>query len=209
MGRHLAFVRLSPDDAQVAQQRRVITRYAAQAQIGIDVWIEVADADQRRSRQRRINELRADLNLGDTLLVAELEELGRSTGEVITLLDQLVASGITVRVIGQDLHLVPRSDDSATQGALALLTLLARAEQIFTSARAQEALATKKATGTTLGKPKGTIQVSMYDKDRERIVTLLRLGVSQRRIVEQHLGYGTANSLRHYIRTRGLSADGV
>ena len=209
MGRHLAFVRLSPDDAQVAQQRRVITRYAAQAQIGIDVWIEVADADQRRSRQRRINELRADLHLGDTLLVAELEELGRSTGEVITLLDQLVASGITVRVIGQDLHLVPRSDDSATQGALALLTLLARAEQIFTSARAQEALATKKATGTTLGKPKGTIQVSMYDKDRERIVTLLRLGVSQRRIVEQHLGYGTANSLRHYIRTRGLSADGV
>ena len=209
MGRHLAFVRLSPDAAQVAQQRRVITRYAAQAQIGIDVWIEVADADQRRSRQRRINELRADLHLGDTLLVAELEELGRSTGEVITLLDQLVASGITVRVIGQDLHLMPRSDDPATQGALALLTLLARAEQIFSSARAQEALATKKAAGTTLGKPKGTIQVSMYDKDRERIVTLLRLGVSQRRIVEQHLGYGTANSLRHYIRTRGLSADGV
>ena len=92
-------------------------------------------------------------------------------------------------------------------GGVALLTLLARAEQIFSSARAQEALATKKAAGTTLGKPKGTIQVSMYDQDRERIATLLRLGVSQRRIVEQHLGYGTANSLRHYIRTRGLSTD--
>ncbi|MCB0070161.1 MAG: recombinase family protein [Caldilineaceae bacterium] len=207
MGRQLAFVRLSPDDVQVTQQRQTITRYAAQAQIAIDVWIEVADADQRRSRQRRINELRAGLHLGDTLLVAALEELGRSTGEVITLLDQLVASGIAVRIIGPDLHLVPQRDDAATQGLLALLALLARTEQVFTSARAKEALATKKAQGTTLGKPKGTIQVSMYDQDRERIATLLRLGVSQRRIVEQHLGYGTANSLRHYIRTRGLSTD--
>ena len=44
----------------------------------------------------------------------------------------------------------------------------------------------------------------MYDKDRERIEELLTHGVSQRRIVEKHLGYGTSNSLNYYIRTRGL-----
>ena len=55
-----------------------------------------------------------------------------------------------------------------------------------------------------LGKPKGTIQASMYDKDKERIRELLALGVPQKRIVESHLGYGTAKSLSYYIRTRKL-----
>ena len=55
-----------------------------------------------------------------------------------------------------------------------------------------------------LGKPKGTIQSSMYDKDQERIQELLRLGVPQKRIVEAHLGYGTPKSLSYYIRTRKL-----
>ena len=47
----------------------------------------------------------------------------------------------------------------------------------------------------------------MYDKDRERIEELLAYGVPQKRITEQHLGYGTTKSLRYYIRyirTRGL-----
>lgn len=66
------------------------------------------------------------------------------------------------------------------------------------------ALAAKKAQGVILGKPKGTIQSIMYDNDRERIQELLSLGVPQKRIVENHLGYGTTKSLSYYIRTRNL-----
>jgi vancomycin permeability regulator SanA len=58
--------------------------------------------------------------------------------------------------------------------------------------------------GVVLGKPKGTIQSSMYDKDKEKIRELLALGVPQKRIVESHLGYGTTKSLSYYIRTRKL-----
>ena len=72
------------------------------------------------------------------------------------------------------------------------------------SKRTKEALAARKAQGITLGKPKGTIQDSIYDKDRERIVELLRLGVSARRISVYHLGYGTPSSLNYYIKSRGL-----
>lgn len=60
------------------------------------------------------------------------------------------------------------------------------------SQRTSEALAAKKAQGMQLGKPKGTIQSSIYDKDRERIVELLGLGVSIRHISSHHLGYGSA-----------------
>ena len=38
-----------------------------------------------------------------------------------------------------------------------------------------------------LGKPKGTIQSSMYDKDRQRIEERLSFGVPQKRISEGHL----------------------
>jgi hypothetical protein len=65
-------------------------------------------------------------------------------------------------------------------------------------------LASKKAQGVILGKPKGTIQASIYDKDRGRIEELLSLGVPQKRIIERHLQYGTTKSISYYIRTRKL-----
>lgn len=85
-----------------------------------------------------------------------------------------------------------------------LLALFAEIERDFISIRTKEALAAKKAQGVLLGKPKGTIQSSMYDKDRERIRELLSYGVPQKQIVERHWGYGTTKSLSYYIRTRGL-----
>jgi len=75
------------------------------------------------------------------------------------------------------------------------------------SQRTREALATKKAQGIQLGKPIGTIQQSMYDKDRERIVELLKLGVSIRHISLHHLQYGSTSSLHYYVTTRKLKPD--
>ena len=71
----------------------------------------------------------------------------------------------------------------------------------------KEALAAKRAQGVLLGKPKGTIQTSMYDKDRERIVELLSLGLSVRKISLSHLGYGYPSSLHTYVTKRGLLTE--
>ncbi len=72
------------------------------------------------------------------------------------------------------------------------------------SLRTKEALATKKAQGVVLGKPKGTFQASMFDMDRERIQGLFLFGVPQKLIVERHLGYSTTKSLSYYNRTPKL-----
>jgi DNA invertase Pin-like site-specific DNA recombinase len=87
---------------------------------------------------------------------------------------------------------------------VALLSLFAQLERVMISQRTKEALAAKKAQGVILGKPKGTIQESIYDKDRDRIIELLSLGLSARKVCQKHLGYGHPSSLNYYINTRKL-----
>ena len=88
---------------------------------------------------------------------------------------------------------------------ITMLSLFAEMERMMISQRTIEALATKKAQGIRLGKPPGTIQASMYDKDQARIVELLSLGVSIRHIATHHLQYGSISGLHNYITTRQLN----
>ena len=71
------------------------------------------------------------------------------------------------------------------------------------SLRTKEALAAKRLQGIVLGKPKGTIQKSKFDKDAERIKELLKLGLSVRKITKL-LGYTNHIALNTYINKRSI-----
>jgi len=204
MSKTIAYIRASTDAQDVKNQRHEILEYGHHEGISVDEFIEVTTSSRHSSRQRRIEEMQERLEPSDTLIVTELSRLGRSTGEVIMLINQLVAYGVTVVIIKQSLCLGEGIQDISSKIMVTLLALFAEIERDFISLRTKEALAAKKAQGVILGKPKGTIQASMYDKDKERIKELLLLGVPQKRIVERHLGYGTTKSLSYYIRTRKL-----
>lgn len=190
--------------SDLQRQRTVLQEYATCEGLSIADFIEVSNTGS--SRQRRMDRICARLKPGDRLLVTELSTLGSSTGEVIVLLDQLVAAGVAVTVLQPHLHLELHAEDPSAQAVRSVIAHLAQAEQFYHAQRVQKVAAAKKEKGGALGKPKGTVQTSIYDKDRGRIEELLLLGVSQRKIVERHLGYGTSNSLNYYIRTRGLAS---
>ncbi|MFT5197013.1 MAG: DNA invertase Pin-like site-specific DNA recombinase [Candidatus Promineifilaceae bacterium] len=204
MSKTVAYIRASTGTQDVKNQRHEILEYGHREGLTVDEFIEVTVSSRQNSRKRRIEELQERLGFGDTLIVTELSRLGRSTGEVILLINQLVAHGVNVMIIKQNLRLGQGLDDVTAKVMVTLLALFSEIERDFISLRTKEALAAKKAQGVVLGKPKGTIQSSMYDKDKERIQELLSLGVPQNRIVEAHLGYGTSKSLSYYIRTRQL-----
>lgn len=208
MSKTVAYIRASTNVQDVKNQRHEILEYGNREGLHIDEFIEVTMSSRRSSRQRRIEELQERLEPGDSLLVTELSRLGRSTGEVIILINQLVAYGVIVQIIKQNLRLGQGLQDMTAKVMVTLLALFAEIERDFISLRTKEALASKKAQGVILGKPKGTIQSSVYDKDRERIEELLSHGVPQTRIIERHLQYGTTKSLSYYIRTRGLRNTG-
>ncbi len=207
MAKTVAYLRASTDKQDVKNQRHEILEYTNRQALTIHEFIEVTVSSTKSSRQRRIEELQERLVPGDTVIVTELSRLGRSTGDVILLINQLVAFGVAVTIIKQHLHLNQASQDMTAKVMVTLLALFAEIERDFISLRTKEALAAKKAAGVRLGKPKGAIQKSMYDKDRTRIEELLQHGVPQKRIIEIHLGYGTTKSLSYYIRTRGLTTE--
>lgn len=207
MGKTLAYVRASTDQQDAKDQRHEILEYANREKRTVDDFIAVTVSNRKDSRQRRIEEIQERLAPGDILLVTELSRLGRSTGEVIILINQLVTCGVTVIIIKQNLILSDESQDMTAKVMVTLLALFAEIERDCISLRTKEALAAKKAAGVRLGKPKGTIQQSMYDKDRARIEELLKNGVPQTRIIETHLGCGSPQSLSYYVRTRGLQTE--
>ena len=197
MSKTVAYIRASTIAQDVNNQRHEILEYGHREGIKVDTFIEVTVSSRHSSRQRRIEELQDRLEPGDTLIVTELSRLGRSTGEVILLINQLVAYGVIILIIKQNLRLGEGLQDITAKVMVTLLALFAEIERDFISLRTKEALAAKKAQGVILGKPKGTIQSSMYDKDKERIQELLSLGVPQKRIIESHLEYGTTKSLSY------------
>jgi DNA invertase Pin-like site-specific DNA recombinase len=86
----------------VKHQRHEILEFANRWAWHVDDFIEVNRSSRHTSRQRRIEELLHRLQPDDTLLVTELSRLGRSTGEVILLINQLVDHGVTVIIIKQN-----------------------------------------------------------------------------------------------------------
>jgi DNA invertase Pin-like site-specific DNA recombinase len=168
----------------------------------VDDVISVAISSRKTNKQRRIDELLERLIDSDPLIVTELSRLGRSTSEVIDLINELIRRSIRVIIIKQNLDL-HQKHDMTSKVMITLFSLFAELERDLISLRTREALAAKKAQRITLGKPKGTIQASKFDKDRSRIEELLGLGLSVRKIASL-LSYTNHIGLNTYIKRRRI-----
>jgi DNA invertase Pin-like site-specific DNA recombinase len=118
-------------------------------------------------------------------------------------MNNLYGRNIRILILKQNLDL-KNDQDMTSKVMITLFSLFAELERDLVSLRTKEALAAKKAQGVSLGKRQGVIQASVYDKDRDRIVELLGLGLSARKITKNHLRYGHHTSLSYYIATRKL-----
>jgi DNA invertase Pin-like site-specific DNA recombinase len=199
----IAYIRASTDRQDVANQKLELLEYARSNNLSIDEFIEITISSRRDTKQRRIDELVLKLKASDTLIATELSRLGRSTAEVIGTVNTLLKNNVRVIITKQGLDLSEQSMSSKIM--VTMFSLFAELERDIISSRTREALKSKKANGITLGKPKGTVQASKYDKDLEKITELLKLGLSVKR-VSTYLGYGTYISLNNYVNKLKLRA---
>ncbi len=94
---------------------------------------------RKTAAQRRIDEVLARLQRGDTLIVTELSRLGRNTAEVILLVNALVQRGI--RLIALKQHIDLTDHDMSSKIIITVFSLLAELERDLISMRTREALA--------------------------------------------------------------------
>jgi len=201
MGKIVAYLRASTDKQDLSHQKLEIYEFARKQNFHIETFLEITISSRKTAQQRRIDEMLTVLEADDTLIVTELSRLGRSTSEVIALINTMVQRSIRVICIKQGLDL--SQHDMQSKIVVTLFSLFGELERDLLSVRTKEALAAKKQQGIILGKPKGTIQKSKFDGDRDRICELLRLGLSVRKIANL-LGYHNHLALNTYIHKRNL-----
>lgn len=199
MTKTIAYIRTSTIKQDNDSQKLEIYEYAQKHNLKVDEFLMVQSSSRRGQLQRRIEELMGKLEMADTVIVTEISRLGRSTAEVIQLINTMLERKIRLIAIKQGLDL--SNHDMQSKIVITLFSLLAELERDLISMRTKEALAAKKSKGIKLGKPKGTIQKSKFDKDLERIKELLALGVSIRKI-SKILGYTNHVGLTKYIKSR-------
>jgi DNA invertase Pin-like site-specific DNA recombinase len=195
------YIRVSTEKQTVENQKHEILKYANSNNLGQVKFIDVEISSRKSIKDRKIDDLMKILKDGDTLIVSELSRLARSLSQLFSIVNGLMEQGVVLVAIKQSMKLDKSNKDNMDNKIrLTMFSLMSELERDFISARTKDALQAKKASGVVLGKPKGTIQSSMYDKDRDRIAELVKLGVSNSKISKMHLKYGTPKSLGEYIK---------
>ena len=197
----IAYIRTSTNKQDGEGQKLAILEWANAHNTPIDEFIAVQMSTRKSAIARRLEELLAKVQPGDHIIAAEMSRLGRSTAEVLTLINELLQREVRVTVLKQGLDIT--AHDMQSKVMVTMFSLFAELERDLISQRTKEALAARKAKGVKLGKPVGTIQDSQFDKERERIVELLDLGLSVRAIAKKHLNCSHV-SLNQYVKTRNL-----
>jgi DNA invertase Pin-like site-specific DNA recombinase len=197
----IAYLRVSMGSQDLANQKLAVLDYARQKRFGIDRFVEVQASSRKGRDQRRIEELLDSLAAGDRLVISELSRLGRSLGQVIQIVDELVKRKVRFTAIKESIRFEGKQD-LQTKVMIALFGLFAEVERDLISERTREGLAAARAKGRLLGRPKGSLGTSKLNGKEGEIRMLLEKEVSKRSIAKI-MDVSTTN-LRHFIRTRKL-----
>ena len=198
------YIRVSTADQNLDSQKNSISRFCMDRKFMVDEWISIEISSRKSSEKRRIEELLDKLQPNDIVIVSELSRLGRSISETLHIIEAITRQKhVRLILIKQDMDLNPNEKSNMTNKVLiTIFSMLAELERDFISERTKEGLQARKDRGIKLGKPKGVIQASMYDKDKDKIMHLFELGVPLAKIIETHLGYGKYLSLKYFINKR-------
>jgi DNA invertase Pin-like site-specific DNA recombinase len=198
-----SYLRVSTADQSVDKFKNEVLRYANQKNLGQVTFFEDKISGTTSWRKRKVAVILDELGPGDRLIVPELSRLGRSTVEILEILNIAKSKGIEIHSL-KPAFIV---DDSMSGKVMAtMFALMAELERDLISMRTKEALQARKKAGVILGRPKGPGK-SKLDPFRDEIIALLRNG-SQKKFVAQRYGTTPAN-LHLWIKKHDLNVSPV
>ena len=134
--------------------------------------------------------------------MSELSRLGRSVGQVIQIVDDLIKHQIKFIAIKENIHLDGKQDIQS-KVMVTMFGLFAEIERDLISERTCEGLAAARAKGRVLGRPKGSHGASRLDGKEGEIQMLLAKKVSKASIAK--ILDVSRSALLYFISSRELS----
>ena len=198
---NIGYVRVSTEEQEVKNQELEIRRYAEAKRITINKFTQVEISSRKSQKDRKIDELML-LSDKDNLIVTELSRLGRSTKEVLFLLDELKEKGVIIHLIKQNIILDKNSNDPMSRLLITLLASFGELERDLISQRTKEALKSKKESGVILGRPRGSTGKSKLDGKEKEIQEFLSKSISKSSISK--ILDCDRSTLNNFIKSRNL-----
>jgi DNA invertase Pin-like site-specific DNA recombinase len=198
----VAYLRISTSGQDLDTQRFAILDYAQQHGLVVDRFVESQSSSRRTVGERGLRVVLDQLHAGDTLVVSELSRLGRSVGQIIQLLDELLKTNVTLVAIKENLMLRD-TPDIQTKVMITLFSLFAEIERDLIAERTKEGLVAARAKGKQLGRPKGALGTSKLTGREADIQELLSKTVSKASIAKI-MGV-SRSTLHHFICSRNLA----
>lgn len=204
MSKNFTYIRKNQNNEKYTQtQEESIEKYINKHNFKIDKKIEIDISTP--SEEKNILQLLENCEKNSTLVVSNLNVFGRSIETILEIVKFLLSNKIRIIVVEQNLDLLD-DKDMLTQMILGVITMTLTLEKELMSLRTKEALTAKKLNGIALGKPKGTIQKSKFDMQRDKIEELLSVGLSVRKI-SKLLGYNNHIGLNNYVKKRDIKTN--
>jgi len=176
-----AYLRVSTDAQDVANQRHGVVRYCADKRLLEPIFIEDTASGKTDWRTRPLGQLVTRAGQGDVIVVSEVSRLARSTLQVLEIGRECIERGVHLHVAKNGIVF----DDTMQSKIVAtVLGLVAEIERDFISARTKEALAKRKAEGMKLGRPIGPARKLRLDDSADKIDAYLTKGIDKRAIAK-------------------------
>ena len=199
---NFAYLRVSSDQQDIKNQKFGLLEYCNNRNINPIKFVEDTVSGKITWKERAIGNILEKAKKGDLIVVSEISRLGRSTLQVLEILEAAAKKEISVHIAKN--HMVIDGSIQSTITAT-VLGLAAQIEREFISSRTKEALAKRKEDGMKLGRPKGQAQLLKLDNYRDEILKYLKKGINKRAISK--LIECSPSTLYEWLKRRKLSSN--
>ncbi|MBY0380086.1 MAG: recombinase family protein [Burkholderiales bacterium] len=198
--KNIAYLRVSTSGQELNNQRLAILNYAHKNNLQINKFVESQSSSRKSVKERNLDQLFSNVHSGDLVLVSELSRLGRSVGQIIQLIDELIKLKVRFLAIKENIQLNGKQDIQSKM-MVTMFGLFAEIERDLISERTREGLQNARDKGKNLGRPKG-IGKSKLDGKEAEIKILLDKNVTKASIAK--IMDVSRSNLLHFIDSRSL-----
>lgn len=136
-----------------------------------------------------LNNMLKNLRSGDTVHVHDISRMARNIADLLDLVQSITAQGVTIRFHKESLTFTSNQNDPMQKLMLTMLGAVYEFEKDMMLERQREGIAIAKAAGKYKGRKPSV--------DREKVIELLKGGMSIRKVAAQ---VGVANSTVQLIK---------